>query len=87
MYNNMQANILPLHTHTHLTPGRGLKIKNLFFRLKVVICISNEQEGWSCTYHGHLYHGWVVGSVCVGGFFNPEGTHVLHSNMPRPCFI
>ena len=77
----MKANILPLHTLS--TPGWGLKVKHFFSSNK-----SNEQEGWACTYHGHLYHGWVGG---CGDSFNPVGDSCIayryddkyHSNRPQ----
>ena len=50
-----------LYPYTHLWPL--VKMSKHCFLLKVVLCISNEQEGLSCTYNSHLYHKWVAGVV------------------------
>ena len=41
--------------YKHPLPWMGFKGQTIFPSDR----ISNEQEGWSCTYHDQLYHVWV----------------------------
>ena len=96
VYNNMQAKLLPLYTHTRPL-GWDQKVKTFFseyghvtYQIKgnetcdkkqtnilplriisapwvrskyqnIFLNVVMLQKGWSCIYHGHLYHGLVGG--------------------------
>ena len=53
-HDNMQAYILPLHTPTWV----GFKGQNIISS-KSMLNTKMNMKFWSCTYHGHLSHGWV----------------------------
>ena len=60
-------------THSLGPPEWGLKVKTFFSSDS-----SHVHMKWTgCTYHGHLYHGWVGGEL---GFREREGSLYLACN-------